>query len=175
MPTEWRNCLLAVAGAHVDRLRNRASTEVPIRNAAGKGTLIDKLMADGTGKFGFSCSHTTRQPRPGEVVSPRKDAYPQFLVPQHASVAAAPTATTVQDGQHYHFTTREAFEAAIGEGKFLEYAYVHNNIYGTSVKASRHSQQLGRQLGGAGAGRCSCCRSPPSRGPSCTTCRLCVM
>ena len=43
----------------------------------------------------------------------------------------------MQNGVHYWFTTREKFEKGIEEGKFLEYAYVHGNIYGTSLKA-RH-------------------------------------
>ena len=37
-------------------------------SGVGKGTLIKRLMADSS-KFGFSCSHTTRSPRPGETVS----------------------------------------------------------------------------------------------------------
>jgi hypothetical protein len=36
-------------------------------SGVGKGTLIKRLMAD-SAKFGFSCSHTTRSPRPGETV-----------------------------------------------------------------------------------------------------------
>jgi len=40
----------------------------------------------------------------------------------------------VQNGKEYWFTTREKFEKGIEEGKFLEYAYVHSNIYGTSLK-----------------------------------------
>jgi guanylate kinase len=106
--------------------------------------------------FGFSVSHTTRAPRPGE-----------------------------QDGVHYHFTDRDAFLAGVAEGacacraprgaavaplrfrlapqrrarritracaasratpadaraaraaagKFLEHAHVHGNIYGTSFAA----------------------------------------
>ena len=58
----------------------------------------------------------------------------------------APTAPHcwVQDGAHYHFTTKEAFEAEIAEGKFLEYAYVHNNIYGTSIQAVRDVAEAGK-------------------------------
>ncbi len=37
-------------------------------SGVGKGTLITKLM-EGSGQFGFSTSHTTRQPRAGERVS----------------------------------------------------------------------------------------------------------
>lgn len=76
-------------------------------SGVGKGTLIKRLM-DGDDKFGFSCSHTTRKPRDGE-----------------------------QDGQHYHFTTKEEFEAGIAAGAFLEHAHVHSNIYGTSLQAVR--------------------------------------
>ena len=50
-----------------------------------------------------SVSHTTRQPRPGEV-----------------------------DGVHYHFVSREQFEALIEQGVFFEYAEVFGNYYGTS-------------------------------------------
>ncbi|GAB4823756.1 hypothetical protein N2152v2_010802 [Parachlorella kessleri] len=74
-------------------------------SGVGKGTLIQKLM-EGRVEFGFSCSHTTRAPREGE-----------------------------KDGVHYHFTTKKEFEKGIADGKFLEYAYVHNNIYGTSLEA----------------------------------------
>jgi putative ribosome biogenesis GTPase RsgA len=37
-------------------------------SGVGKGTLINKLM-EGDTRFGFSISHTTRLPRPGEQVS----------------------------------------------------------------------------------------------------------
>lgn len=57
-------------------------------------------------KFAFSVSHTTRKPRPGE-----------------------------QDGVHYHFVTREAFEQGIASNNFLESAEVHGNLYGTSKQA----------------------------------------
>jgi guanylate kinase len=47
----------------------------------------------------------------------------------------SPPSPCLQDGVHYHFTTREAFEAAIEAGEFLEHAHVHGNIYGTSTAA----------------------------------------
>jgi guanylate kinase len=46
-----------------------------------------------------------------------------------------PNQKHTQDGVHYHFTTRESFESDISQSKFLEYAHVHKNIYGTSIKA----------------------------------------
>ena len=36
-------------------------------SGVGKGTIIDKLMAANPNVFGFSVSHTSRPPRPGEV------------------------------------------------------------------------------------------------------------
>ncbi|RCV20531.1 hypothetical protein SEVIR_4G076300v4 [Setaria viridis] len=37
------------------------------------------------------------------------------------------------DGVHYHFTARSKIEKDISEGKFLEFAHVHGNVYGTSM------------------------------------------
>ena len=65
--------------------------------------------------FGFCVSHTTRAPRPGEV-----------------------------DGEHYHFSTREAVQAAIANGEFIEHANVHSNIYGTSFAAVEKVMADGR-------------------------------
>jgi guanylate kinase len=75
-------------------------------SGVGKGTLIAKLMSDYLSKFGFSVSHTTRSPREKEI-----------------------------DGIHYHFTERSKIEKDISEGKFLEFAHVHGNVYGTSIEA----------------------------------------
>jgi guanylate kinase len=36
-----------------------------------------------------------------------------------------------QDGVHYNFTTVEAIQKEIDEGKFIEYAEVHGRYYGT--------------------------------------------
>jgi Guanylate kinase len=72
-------------------------------SGVGKGTLIDLLMKRfPNDQFGFSVSHTTRPPRPGEV-----------------------------DGVHYNFTTVESMKADIAAGKFIEYAEVHGKYYGT--------------------------------------------
>lgn len=75
-------------------------------SGVGKGTLIAKLMEDFPSMFGFSVSHTTRAPRNNE-----------------------------KNGVHYHFTERSVMEKDIQEGKFLEFAAVHGNLYGTSVEA----------------------------------------
>ncbi|KAK4412972.1 Guanylate kinase [Sesamum alatum] len=75
-------------------------------SGVGKGTLISKLMEEFPSMFGFSVSHTTRAPRTNE-----------------------------QNGIHYHFTERSVMEKDIADGKFLEYAAVHGNLYGTSIEA----------------------------------------
>ncbi|CAL9065208.1 unnamed protein product [Musa banksii] len=75
-------------------------------SGVGKGTLINKLMKEFPSRYGFSVSHTTRAPREKEL-----------------------------DGVHYHFTERSIMEKDIRDGKFLEFASVHGNLYGTSIEA----------------------------------------
>ncbi|MCK3658595.1 guanylate kinase [Pasteurellaceae bacterium Pebbles2] len=77
-------------------------------SGAGKSSLIAALLAQNkTQKMMVSVSHTTRQPRPGEV-----------------------------DGVHYHFVSVAEFEQLIEQGAFLEYAKVFGgNYYGTSLPA----------------------------------------
>ena len=70
-------------------------------SGAGKSTLARRLMAWDTA-LQFSVSATTRAPRPGEI-----------------------------DGQHYHFRSREGFEAMVVAGDMLEHAEVFGNLYGS--------------------------------------------
>ena len=72
-------------------------------------------MAEFPDEFGFSVSHTSRGPRPGEV-----------------------------DGVHYHFSERAAMQKMIDAGEFLEHADVHGNLYGTTFKAVTHVSDQGR-------------------------------
>ena len=82
-------------------------------SGAGKGTAIARLLRDFVGpSFTFSVSHTTREPRAGEV-----------------------------DGEHYHFTTVEAMRAEIEAGRFVEHATVHGNVYGTSRSELERAQR----------------------------------
>lgn len=81
----------------------------------GKGTLIAMLQREFPDKFGFSVSHTTRAPRPGEV-----------------------------NGTHYNFVDKATMEQDIADGKFLEHAHVHQNIYGTSFAAVRKVSKSGK-------------------------------
>jgi len=75
-------------------------------SGTGKSTLLNRLFAAHPSKFGFSISHTTRGPRPGEV-----------------------------DGVNYHFTTEDKFVEMIERKEFIENAKFSGNRYGTSVKA----------------------------------------
>ncbi|XP_038571769.1 guanylate kinase 1b isoform X1 [Micropterus salmoides] len=75
-------------------------------SGAGKSTLMKRLIQDHEGVFGFSVSHTTRNPRPGE-----------------------------EDGKDYHFSTREAMQEGIDKGDFIENAEFSGNLYGTSKAA----------------------------------------
>ncbi|XP_037104804.1 guanylate kinase 1b isoform X2 [Syngnathus acus] len=75
-------------------------------SGAGKSTLMKRLMNDHEGVFGFSVSHTTRNPRPGE-----------------------------ENGKDYHYTTREAMQEGIQRGDFIENAEFSGNLYGTSKAA----------------------------------------
>lgn len=47
------------------------------------------------------------------------------------SATTRPKAATEVDGQDYFFMTREAFQAGIAQGQFLEYAQVFGQYYGT--------------------------------------------
>ncbi|WP_367105647.1 guanylate kinase [uncultured Psychrobacter sp.] len=82
-------------------------------SGTGKTSLVKQLLAT-TNDLTVSISHTTRPPRSGEI-----------------------------DGQHYHFTTINTFKEAINDGKFLEYAEVFGNYYGTSEQSVRTQLQAG--------------------------------
>ena len=83
-------------------------------SGAGKSSLIKKIE-DQIGAYYFSISTTTRPMREGEV-----------------------------EGVHYHFVTKEQFESDIEEENFLEYARVHGNYYGTSIKPVKKALKEGR-------------------------------
>ena len=68
-------------------------------SGAGKGTICQELIKNNP-NVSLSVSMTTRDPRDGEV-----------------------------DGVNYYFVSKEEFEKRIEEGKFLEYATVHNGKY----------------------------------------------
>lgn len=83
-------------------------------SGAGKSSLIKKIE-DEIGAYYFSISTTTRPMREGEI-----------------------------DGIHYHFVSKEQFESDIEEENFLEYAVVHGNYYGTSIKPVKKALKEGK-------------------------------
>jgi len=51
-----------------------------------------------------------------------------------------------ENGREYYFTSREEFERMIAEGKFLEYAEVFGNLYGTARTSLDESRAAGHDL-----------------------------
>ena len=49
-----------------------------------------------------------------------------------------------ENGVDYFFVTKESFEEDIKAGNFLEYAEVHGNYYGTSLKPVREALAEGK-------------------------------
>ena len=83
-------------------------------SGAGKSTIIN-AASDEIGEYYFSISTTTRAARAGE-----------------------------ENGVDYFFVSKESFEEDIKAGNFLEYAQVHGNYYGTSLKAVRLALDKGK-------------------------------
>jgi len=84
-------------------------------SGSGKTSLMRKLTDEFKDAFGFSVSHTTRNPRPGE-----------------------------KDGKDYHFVSRETFEKLVDDGAFLEHAIFSGNMYGTSRAAVENVRDHGK-------------------------------
>jgi guanylate kinase len=85
-------------------------------SGAGKTSLV-KALLEQEPSLSLSVSCTTRAPREGET-----------------------------DGVHYHFLHRDAFEAAIAAGAFLEHAEVFGNHYGTRAEDVHAALAAGRDL-----------------------------
>ena len=73
-------------------------------SGSGKSTLLSRLLKEENDLY-FSISSTTRAPRQGET-----------------------------DGVNYYFINKDEFKKGIDAGEFLEWAFVHGNYYGTSLK-----------------------------------------
>jgi len=70
-------------------------------SGSGKTSLARRTL-ELVPRLSFSVSHTSRNPRPGEI-----------------------------EGEHYFFVNECVFESMIEEGDFLEWAHVYGNYYGT--------------------------------------------
>jgi guanylate kinase len=74
-------------------------------SGAGKTTLKSRILTVSHPELRFSVSHTTRKPRGNEV-----------------------------DGREYHFVDKDHFVSMVEKGDFAEWAEVHGNLYGTSLR-----------------------------------------
>jgi guanylate kinase len=80
-------------------------------SGGGKGTLIQRVL-NKVPNLSYSVSFTTRAPRSGEA-----------------------------NGREYFFVTPEKFEEMVAADEFLEWAHVHDRLYGTARK------QVAREIG----------------------------
>lgn len=85
-------------------------------SGAGKTSLCKELL-DYFPHLRHSVSYTTRPARAGEV-----------------------------HGRDYFFVAREEFLRMVAEGEFAEWAEVHGNLYGTSVRTLQESREAGIDL-----------------------------
>ncbi len=83
-------------------------------SGCGKSSLINEIIKDEKNVY-FSISTTTREIRDGE-----------------------------EEGVNYFFVSKEEFKKGIEEGDFLEWAEVHGNYYGTSIKPVREALKKGK-------------------------------
>lgn len=85
-------------------------------SGAGKSTVIAALKRERP-NLAFSVSHTARKPRTGE-----------------------------EDGIHYHFVSREAFEEMVRNNRFLEYTCYQDHYYGTSFQEVNALLEQGKDV-----------------------------
>jgi guanylate kinase len=85
-------------------------------SGSGKSTLVKRLLRNVPG-LTFSISFTTRAPRGLE-----------------------------QEGQNYHYISKDEFEARIEKDEFLEHACVFGNYYGTHVGVLERARAEGKDV-----------------------------
>ncbi|MFV1985769.1 MAG: guanylate kinase [Gemmatimonadota bacterium] len=87
-------------------------------SGAGKTSLRDRLLGRAlAARFLFSVSMTTRAPREGE-----------------------------EEGSDYRFVDVERFETLAADGRMLEHAVVHGDLYGTPIANLDAAREAGRHL-----------------------------
>jgi len=59
-------------------------------------------------------------------------------------ITTRPKRDTEQDGVDYYFVSKEEFKKDIEDDNFLEYAVVHGNYYGTSIKPVKEALNAGK-------------------------------
>merc|ERR1712110_358208 len=91
---------------HVDGSYRKVPPHCDCWTFWSKSTIIRRAIVEFPEVFGFSVSHTTRDPRPGEL-----------------------------NAVAYHFVTKSEMERLIGENDFIEHAIYNDNYYGTSKKS----------------------------------------
>lgn len=74
-------------------------------SGTGKSTIINNLLNDKELNLKKTLSYTTRKPRRDEI-----------------------------NGIHYNYISKKEFKKLIQDGEFIEWAKVHDNYYGTSIK-----------------------------------------
>ncbi|KAF9907455.1 hypothetical protein EC991_010919 [Linnemannia zychae] len=84
-------------------------------SGGGKSTLLERLFREYPSTFGFSVSHTTRGPRPGE-----------------------------KEGIAYYFVNHSTIDDLIARGQFLEHAVFSGNTYGTTRKTVQDIRDSGK-------------------------------
>ncbi|KAF9132524.1 hypothetical protein BGW39_011876 [Mortierella sp. 14UC] len=84
-------------------------------SGGGKSTLLERLFREYPSTFGFSVSHTTREPRPGE-----------------------------KEGIAYYFVDHDTINDLISRDQFLEHADFSGNTYGTSRKTVQDIMDSGK-------------------------------
>ncbi len=88
----------------MNKYSNGFITIISAPSGAGKTSICNKIIEYGKGHIVFSRSCTTRKRRPNE------------------------------NPEAYYFISEEEFKKNINEGKFIEWAKVHGNYYGTLKK-----------------------------------------
>ncbi len=83
-------------------------------SGCGKSSLVNEILKKNDDIY-FSISTTTRNPREGE-----------------------------KEGADYYYISKEQFQKEIEEGLFLEWAEVHGNYYGTSIKPIEKALKEGK-------------------------------